>query len=126
MSGHTIDPGRAALITKRIGQAFAFARDVVDAPRLLEEIPEGSTLLFRDATFQGELIRLTAHPSPDHPGWWTARVTGPAHFATRGERSSPPTFPESGPTAKDALDALEERLREAELPQPSTRRASGA
>ena len=139
MNDHTIDPARAALISKRISQAFAFARDVIDAPRLLEEIPDGSTLLFRDVTFRGECLRLAAHPSPDRSGWWTARVTGPAQLATESRRwqppretrgmggkwSGPPTFPESGPTAKDALDALEEKLRESDRAKSPARRASG-
>lgn len=140
MSDHTIDPDRAALITKRMAQAFAFARDVIDAPRLLEDIPDGATLLFRDVEFQGEQVRLTAHSSPDRPGWWTARVTGPAQLATESRRwdpptetrgmggkwSSPPTFPEQGPTPKDALDALEEKLSESDRLAPIARRASGA
>ncbi len=139
MSDHTIDPERAARITRRMAQAFAFARDVIDAPRLLEEIPDGSTLLFRDIEYCGEQVRLTAHPSPDRLGWWTARVTGPAQLATEshrweppigtwgmgGEWSSRPPFPASGPTARDALDALEETLRESEPASQVARQASG-
>lgn len=141
MNDHSIDPERAARISKRMAQAFAFARDVIDAPRLLEEIPDGSTLLFRDVEFRGEQVRLTAHPEPDRAGWWTARVTGPAELATESRRwippvetrgrgmggtwTSPPTFPEHGATAKGALDALEEKLRESDLPRPIARRASG-
>lgn len=139
MSDHNIDPERAALITKRMGQAFAFARDVIDAPSILDEIPDGSMLLFRDVEFQGEQVRLTAHPTSDRPGWWTARVTGPARIATESRRrdppietrrmdgkwSRPPLFPESGPTAKDALDALEEKLDESDGPLTTARRATG-
>lgn len=135
MSDHSIDPERAALITKRMGQAFAFARDVIDAPSILEEIPNGSMLLFRDVEYHGEQVRLTAHPSPDRPGWWTARVTEPAPLATASRRweppigtrgmggkwSSPPSFPESGPTAPDALDALAEKLLESDRPQAMAR-----
>lgn len=138
MSDHSIDPQRAALITKRMTQAFAFARDVIDAPVLLEEIPDGATLLFRDIEFRGEQMRLTAHPSPERPGWWTARVTGPAPLAAESRRweppsetwsnggkwSSPPTYPEQAPTAMDALDALEQKLHEAERPTSVTRQAS--
>lgn len=137
MSDHSIDPERAALITRRMGQAFTFARDVIDAPSILDEIPDGSTLLFRDIEYHGEQVRLTAHPSPDRPGWWTARVTGPAQLVTESRRwdppietraiggkwSSPPSFPESGPTATDALDALEEKLHESDRPQTMARGA---
>ena len=139
MSDHSIGPKRAELITKRMAQAFAFARDVIDAPVLLEEIPDGATLRFRDIEFRGEQMRLTAHPSPDRPGWWAARVTGPATIAAASRRweppietrgmggkwSSPPLFPESGPTAKDALDALEEKLHESDGPLATARRATG-
>jgi hypothetical protein len=139
VSDHGINPSRAALITKRLAQAFAFARDVIDAPRILEVIPDGSTLLFRDVEYHGEQVRLTAHPAQDRPGWWTARITGPAQLATESRRwepplgtqgmggkwSSPPTFPEHGPTANDALDALEEKLRESDRSTAPARRASG-
>ena len=130
MSDHTIDPERAALITKRIGQAFAFARDVIDTPRMLDEIPDGSTLFFRDVEFQGEHVRLIAHPSHDRPDWWTARVSGPAPLASGARqwtspRGRPETFLASGPTAKDALDALEQRLSQSDRPQTIARRASG-
>lgn len=128
MSDQSIPPERAKLIGKRIAQAFAFARDVIDAPVLLEKIPDGSTLLFRDVMFQGLSLRLTAHPSQNHPGWWTARVTGPAELASAslqwtppigthgmgGKWGSPPTYPEDGPTPKDALDSLEAKLRDAD------------
>ncbi len=139
MSNLDIDPDLAALITKRMAHAFAFARDVIDAPAILEEIPDGSTLLFRAVEFQGEELRLTAHPWPDRPGWSTARVTGPAQFASESRRweppmqprgmagkwNSPPTFPEHGPTAADALDALEEKLRDSNQLRAMARRAIG-
>lgn len=137
MSDRTIPPERAKLIGKRIAQAFAFARDVIDAPDLLEEIPDGSTLLFRDVMFQGLSLRLTAHPAQDRPGWWTARVTGPANLANEslrwlppvgthgmgGKWGSPPTYPEDGPTPKDALDTLEEKLRDSDRADIVAKRA---
>lgn len=128
MSGYGIDPKRAALITKRMAQAFAFARDVVDTPSILDEIPTGSTLRFRDVDMYGERAHLTAYPSSERPDWWTARVTGPAQLATESRQweppskprgmnrawSSPPPFVARGPTAEDALDSLESKLREVE------------
>lgn len=43
-----IDDAQAALIDRRIGQAFAFVKDVIDNPQLLDEIPDGSELGFAD------------------------------------------------------------------------------
>ena len=64
MNAHDdIDPAQATTIDKRLAQAFAFARDVIDAPSTLVEIPDGATLFFRDVVWQGQTLHLTAHPS---------------------------------------------------------------
>jgi hypothetical protein len=128
MSDHDIDPARAALIDRRIAQTFAFLRDVIEEPQLLEDIPEGSELRFRDVVWHQTEVRLTAHPSKDYPGYWTARITGPASIAVHarhwevpeefrgkgmgGKYLSPPPFPEVGSTPESALNALEEKLAE--------------
>ena len=123
-----VNDAQAAQIDQRLGQAFAFMRDMIDAPAVLDEIPDGTRLFFRDVVWQGQQLRLTAHPSSERPGWWTARITGPAEIALRsmrwapppgsrgqaGKWGSPPTFPESAPTIDAALDALEEKLRDAD------------
>lgn len=115
-----------ATIELRLDQAFAFFRDVVDDPAILEEIPGGSTLRFRDVTLGEEMIRLTAYPDAG-PTWsWTARVTGPAKWAVEGRKPArvrpdnaegtwerAEAHPEHGHTAEDALSALEEKLRNA-------------
>jgi hypothetical protein len=127
---HTDDitDDQAAQIDERLGQAFAFVRDMIDAPEVLEAIPHGGTLYFRDISWLGEPLRLTAHPAPDHPDLWTARVTGPAQLVVASRRWAPPTRsrglarrrasqpldPETAPTADAALDALEAKLRAAE------------
>jgi hypothetical protein len=128
-----MDPARAALIDKRLAQAFAFARDVIDEPETLEEIPDGATLLFRDVVWQGRRLRA---------GWWVSRVTGPAQLAAKsrqwvrpietrtpaagGKWSSPAPYPESGPSAEAALDALEEKLRDSDHPGRGPHRATGS
>jgi hypothetical protein len=53
---------------------------------VLDEIPDGTRLSFRDVVWQGQHLRLTAHPSMERPGWWTARITGPAEIALRSMR----------------------------------------
>jgi hypothetical protein len=126
-----IDDVQAALIDQRIGQAFAFVHDVIAAPGILEEIPDGSELVFRDVAFRGVSLRLTAHLSGLRPHHWTARVTGPAPVATESQRwtprtdvgakggkwSTPATYPEQAATPQAALDALEAKLRDADFPR---------
>jgi hypothetical protein len=70
-----IDDEQAAVIDQRIGQGFAFLRDVLASPAILDEIPSGSTLAYRDVAMgQGE-VRLTAFRAPDSAGWGV-RVSG--------------------------------------------------
>lgn len=134
-----ITPAQAAQIEKRIGQTFNFVRDMIDDPRTLEEIPDGSRLAFRDVVIQQTRVRLTAYPANDQTGYWIARVTGPAPLAAEGrnwrpplerqdmasKRGSPPTSPERGETAAAALDALEAKLRVADYPGWIPQRAVG-
>ncbi len=71
-----VDSVPAAQITERIDQTFDFVRDVIDDPQILETIPNGSELVFRDAMDQEHSIRLTAY-LPKHPGArWGARASG--------------------------------------------------
>lgn len=136
-----IDDAQAREIDQRIRQAFAFIRDMIGAPTVLEEIPDQATLFFRDITWRGQLLRLTVHPSNEHPGQWLARVSGPPEVAaasrrwippihTRGKGmggkwGSPPTYPESGQTPEAALDALEEKLHDADDPGWASRHVVG-
>jgi hypothetical protein len=70
-----IDDEQAAVIDQRIGQGFAFLRDVLAAPSIVDEIPSGSTLAYHDVAIgQGE-VRLTAFHAPDSDRWGV-RVTG--------------------------------------------------
>ncbi len=134
-----ITPAQAAQIEKRIDQTFDFVRDIIDDPRTLEEIPDGSKLAFRDVVVQQFRVRLTAYPANDQTGCWIARVTGPAPLAAEGRNWRPPIqkpgiagkwgsspmSPERGETAAAALDALEAKLRDADYPRWIQRHALG-
>jgi hypothetical protein len=117
---------QVATIELRLDQAFAFFRDVLESPALLEEIPDGSMLRFSDVMIGDAAFRLTAYPDAG-PNWaWTAKVTGPAdkvvigreradasRFGAEETQGSTPTHVGHGYTAEDALSALEEKLRNA-------------
>ena len=108
MSDHgDIDPVQAARMTRRIGQTFDFMRDVIDDPRTLEEIPNGSVLFFRDVIIDQTAFHLTAYATNTNAGLWTARVTGPTSVLATMQHAE-----EAGETAAAALDRLETRLRE--------------
>lgn len=120
---HEIDPARAAQITERIGQVFDFVRDAIDDPRILEAIPSGSMLMFRDVLHHGQSLRLAAF-LPKHPGaHWGARVSGPMPTASAG---SPLLSVAGYDTSDAALDALEAELRTVVRPGWTARRAAGA
>jgi hypothetical protein len=125
MSQHDdIDDARAALIDQRIGQSFEFLGDVIEDPRLLDAIPDGSRLAFRDVTIRGVRFRLTAYQAPERRDRWGALVTGysraesrngdSGHSAGDHARFAPAgSLPDIqlGKTARPALDALEAELR---------------
>jgi hypothetical protein len=131
-----IDPEEAAQITERIGQSFNFVRDAIANPRMLEEIPNGSKLRFRDILCDGQGVRLTAYLPNESDAQWDARVSGPVTDAIP-ERSltakhQPPWFHEGRylnvagyDTAEAALDALEAAISSTETAAPITRRAAG-
>jgi hypothetical protein len=129
MAPDELTEGQVATIERRLDQAFAFFRDVLENPELLEEIPDGSTLRFSEVMIGDVTFQLTAYPDIG-PNWvWTAKVTGPAdkvvmgreradasRFGTEETRGSTSTPIGHGHTAEDALSALEDKLRNA--PQP--------
>jgi hypothetical protein len=83
-----IDPEQAAQITERIGQTFNFVRDAIANPRMLEEIPSGSMLRFRDVFSEGQRIRLTAF-LPKQPGaQWDRNGVGNDSRALGGSRAT--------------------------------------
>lgn len=126
MIARELTPEQEVMIDHRLDQAFAFIRDVIDDPVILEEIPDGSQLRFLDVTIGEVVVRLTAYPEAG-PSWsWTARITGPARWAAEGRkpvnvlpgatgvtRKGSAAHPAHGHTAEEALAALEEQLRAA-------------
>ena len=125
---HDISPSQAAQITERIGSTFDFVENVLACPEILDEIPDGAVLYTRAVDWRGECLHLVVHRAEGKVERWVARVTAPAHIARTsqhwiapidhlgkaGKWGSPPTFPEQGSTAEEALDALEEKLHDAE------------
>ena len=132
-----IDPAQAAQITERIGQTFDFVRDAIANPRMLEEIPSGSMLRFRDVLVEDQHVRLTAY-LPKQPGaQWNARVSGPVTDGMPGHsleagRRLPWIHGERYPTvagydtAEAALDALEAEIGAVGRSGQDPRRAVGA
>jgi len=132
-----IDPAEAAQITERIGQTFDFVRDAIANPRMLEEIPNGSTLGFRDILIEDQHVRLTAYRPKQPDAQWDARVSGPVVDTSPGQsietgRQLPWVATGRYPTvagyetAEAALDALEAAISATEQTEPKTRRAVGA
>jgi hypothetical protein len=70
-----IDDEQAKVIDRRLRQGFAFLRDVLDNPSIVDEIPSGSTLAYRDVAIDQGEIRLTAFRTQGS-SHWRVRVTG--------------------------------------------------
>jgi hypothetical protein len=124
---HDIDEVQAALIDKRLAQTHDFMRDVIDDPRLLTVIPDGSTLLFRDVEIPGHRIRLVAYRLPGPEGRWAARMTGAttANAEDAGHGVMVPASVESGESADAALDAFAELIQTiARIAQAPARRSA--
>lgn len=101
-----------ALIDQRLGQAHDFMRDVIDDPRLLTVIPDGSTLFIRNVEIPGRQIRLVAYKVPGSGHKWAARLTGSTKTDTgeSGHAIMIPASIESDESAEAALDAFEELI----------------
>lgn len=117
-----IDDARAARITANIDRAFAFASDVFGDPPLLRRIADGSTLAFREVDVAGQVWRLTAFRAPGATGW----VALPTHHEAAAGASGAaepdeimPTLRAAAPSADDALDSLEAKLRATVSDAPS-------
>lgn len=77
MSDHNaIDDTRAAQITERIGETFAFLHDVLDDPAILEEIPNEAEIDLRNVTIGEQAYHIVAYRSESDPERWIARTTG--------------------------------------------------
>jgi hypothetical protein len=108
-----ISDEQAAQIDRRLAQGFNFMRDVIDDPRLLTVVPDGSTLFFRDVEIPGRQIRLVAYKVPGSAHTWAARLTGSTRTDTdeTGHAIVIPASVESDDSAEAALDAFEELIR---------------
>lgn len=104
---HDFDDEEAALIDKRLGQGFNFMRDAIDNPRMLEVIPSGSQLTFRDVEIADHQFRLVAYQPPGSAERWAARLTGASPgMASAGHGVMTPASIESDISAEAALDAF--------------------
>lgn len=124
-----LNPEQEERIDQRIDEAFEFMRDMLNDPGALEVIPNDATLTFRHVVVEGVTFHLAAYQDPEDESLWIARVTGPAAWAIEGRHpqpplleqhrgkggkwGSPPTHPEHGRTAEEALASLAEKLRDA-------------
>jgi hypothetical protein len=110
------------MIEQRIGQSFAFLRDVLANPWLVEKIRSGASLRHRDVVLDEApfVVHLTAYQAPSMANW-TAMVAGvDDELAWRRQRV--PDWPVHrwgrlctrvdavGETAAAALDALEAKI----------------
>ena len=120
-----------------IGQTFNVVRDAIANPQMLEEIPNGPMLRFRDVPLEGQQICLTAYLPKKPDARRDARGSGPVIDAIPQHvpetRHLPPWVQsERDPsvagydTAEAALDALEVEIGASEQVEPAIRRAVGA
>lgn len=127
MKARELTPEQEATIDQRLDQAAVFMQDVLADPAILTDIPDSSVLRFSNVTIGSVDFRLTAFADANDSHNWTARVTGPAEWAAEGRKpfsatlngvggkwGSPPLYPENGRTAEEALEALEEKLRDSQ------------
>ena len=110
-----IDDERAARITKRIGETFDFARDVLDDPSILDEIPDGAEIEIRHVTVSGQTYHIVAFRSEFGPERWVARTTGWTSSETVGDRPFSVSIRlHSSVSAEAAIDGVKAALKAAE------------
>ena len=110
-----IDDKRAAQITERIGETFAFMHDVLDDPAILDAIPDGAEIELRNVTIGEHAYRIVAFRSETHPEHWLARTTGRTNLDVPLERRFWVSIQFlSGVSAEAAMDSVESALRAAE------------
>lgn len=97
---------------RAITQAFAFLRDVIDDPGVIDAIPDGASVAIRECSIGGHRIRLVAAQAPDG-GSWEARATALAP-ASDGVSALPTGLRHlagAGDSAASAMDDLADRIR---------------
>lgn len=115
-----------ATVAANIGRAFDFLADAHEAPDVLDRLPDGATLAFRELDVHGHAYRLTAaRAKGGAEADWVATISG--YTLTNGARlfsrpvaddRSPMhdlativrTFRATGETAEAALDKLSAKL----------------
>jgi len=119
--------GRDANITNAINGAFDFLSDVEQEPTVLDRIPDGSTIAFREINIQDHAFRFAASRRPPLEEWrasisgYSYRVGAPAirrqlldqRSQLHAQVAMLRTFAASGATADGALDGLEQMVRDA-------------
>lgn len=112
---HAINDKQAEQITKRIGETFDFARDVLDDPSILEEIPDGAEINIRHVAVSGHTYHIVAYRSESGPERWVARTTGRTSLENVFDRHFSVSIRlHSSVSAEAAMDGVEAALRAAE------------
>ena len=112
---NAIDDKRAAQITERIGETFAFMRDVLDDPAILEEIPDGAEIELRNVTIGEHGYHIVAYRAESNPERWLARTTGRTNLDLAPHRRFWVSVRLlSGVSAEAAMNSVESALRAAE------------
>lgn len=125
---HIIDAAEAALISRNIRDTGVFLEELLADPSSVEQIPSGSTPVFRVIQVLDERFRLTAYRPSRSDDEWPSRVTSRTSLAG-GANGAPRQEPEvanvvgHGKTADDALDALEAAVRD-RIPSAAPKRPS--
>ena len=117
-----------ATVAANIGRAFDFLADVHEKPGVLDRLPDGATLAFRELDVYGHVYRLTAARAGGADAEWVATISGYSLTAGAQMFSRPVvdgrstmhdleaivrTFRATGDTAEAALDALAAELKKA-------------
>ena len=109
-----LDPEQIAKINERIRETFDFARDVIDDPTILEEIPDGAELDTRHVIIDPHVYHIVAFRSDRDPDIWVARTTGRSNGDESAAASSSMLIRhESDISAKAAMDSVESALQAA-------------
>lgn len=120
---NAINRERTAQITERIGETFDFARDVINDPTILDEIPDGAEIGLRNITIREQIYHVVAYHAESEPERWVARTTGRTNLGKIRDRSFWITVSaKSDVSAKAAMDIVESALRAAEETDQVSRR----
>ncbi|MGH8010683.1 MAG: hypothetical protein ACREQ3_27130 [Candidatus Binatia bacterium] len=114
---------KSAQITERIGETFDFARDVLNDPTILEEIPDGAEIGLRNVTIQEQIYHIVAYRPEGESNRWVARTTGRTNPGKVRDRHFWVSIRlRSDISAEAAMDSVESALRAAEESDQVARR----